>query len=1531
MRKLLAAAGVLCTIHVYAQAPYLVTDLNTSFTPTAESSLPKSFTESNGSVYFSAATAAAGTELFKTNGVTAQLVKDLRPGAGGSGPASFVDLGNGTFVFSAADDTHGRELWISDGTEGGTALVKDILPGSGSSSVVPLVRLGSRAFLSTSTGLWITDGLEAGTQLLATVSTSSLRFTVFNGIFYFSSGESLWRSDGSAGGTFVVKSGIAPRNITATADRLFLAAWDVAHGYELWTSDGTEAGTTIIKDINAGAGGSFNTSSTITMGLIGSAVVFFASDGAHALSLWRSDGTDAGTLLYHEFANTSTSVAPSLQSAAGVAFFTLTGSLWRTDATDAGTFSLPDAISAYAMLPTPALLYFVARDASNGYRLWKSDGSPVGTVKIAPAVGIGEADPQLRYAGGKLYFAGSTGTTGIEPWTSDGTAAGTVMLANLMADPPASANPAELTAASSLIFFIANDGTAPSQLWRSDGTAAGTVKLTQFPDIGYTTLSGLTAWNGQLFFRHGQGELWRSDGTAAGTVLVKQVSVGTLVPASNYLYFASAYYPYGVWRTDGTAAGTIQVSGTYSSALIGEIAGRLYFTAEGYLWSTEGTAESTVKVANLGYLNTVPVIMGGAIYYSSTSDYPNYELWKNDGTPEGSSRVKDIRVGTPGSNPHDLTPAGSLLYFMADNGTSGDELWRSDGTEAGTFLLKDILPGAGSSTPTSMVALNGLLYFAINNGIDGYELWKSDGTVAGTAPVADIAPGSTSSDPQELTVADSKVWFSASNPASGAELWSSDGTAAGTTMVADIEPGSGSSSPGEMTQAGRSLYFSASTSAGRELWALHLAASAFSISDARIVEQDSGSQALRFTVTRTGDLSQAATIAFATANGTATAGADYTARSGSLSFGIGVISLFVDVQVLGDDLIEQNESFFVSISSPSSGVIEDNSGTGTIEDDDRTSALSVGFVQDSYSQARRIVVTNGGPSSATNVELRYVESPASHVFNSYYGSGCVSSEGTVVCTLETLLPGESRTIDVSRYWDYAGGIFYDHQNPPGTTATATVTGTEFDPNLADNKVTRMFSADERLMTPAFLVAGTSAAAEYLSAYVNSSPTSVTLTSTNAIVAISPDPATIPGGQRAATFSLQVGNAAGTTMLSTSVDTAMVIPIVMPGGTPKLDVMFNGPTGYSTSLRYGQDIVIPVHVLARTFAGALPTGIVQLLDETGAVVTQGTLDATATITFTRSGLLPGTYIYGARYAGDANFNPLTVTFPSYTMRGWQTSTSVILPRVICGNTAEVMIVVSTQDSTTAPTGQVKLTLGNEVLTLNLVPGQGPGTSKATAQVSLPQAYYYLPASYIPTGTFDASSGYDYLPAVGGCSPIGLSATATATNRVALTWNPTGAASYEVHRSDYYNNSLQFLGYATTNGYVDTQAQPDHTYIYRVRPTGGAMSEPDIATTFLFLNDPLVPRVTTIRATHLLQLRTATNFARTTGRLPLYVAIAPAPAISGAIRPAHIQELRNAIDEARRYLGVLPVTYTDPVLTPGMPVKAIHIQELRNALK
>src|SRR5690606_15630135 len=123
----------------------------------------------------------------------------------------------------------------------------------------------------------------------------------------------------------------------------------------------------------------------------------------------------------------------------------------------------------------------------------------------------------------------------------------------------------------------------------------------------------------------------------------------------------------------------------------------------------------------------------GSLYFVAGGAGVGNELWKSDGTPEGTMLVKDILPGDGSSNPMGLTVAGPRLFFFANDGVSGNELWASDGSPLGTALVRDINPGAGSSVlfflpgaPTPLVAVRNLLFFPANDGENGTELWRSD-------------------------------------------------------------------------------------------------------------------------------------------------------------------------------------------------------------------------------------------------------------------------------------------------------------------------------------------------------------------------------------------------------------------------------------------------------------------------------------------------------------------------------------------------------------------------------------------------------------------------------------------------------------------------------------------------------------------------------------------------------------------------------------------------------------------------------------
>ena len=81
-----------------------------------------------------------------------------------------------------------------------------------------------------------------------------------------------------------------------------------------------------------------------------------------------------------------------------------------------------------------------------------------------------------------------------------------------------------------------------------------------------------------------------------------------------------------------------------------------------------------------------------------------FELWKTDGTAQGTAMVKDAYAGVLGSYPQNLVNAGGTLFYKAFDPSGGYELWKSDGTAAGTAMVKDIYPGAHRLLPRDLTA-----------------------------------------------------------------------------------------------------------------------------------------------------------------------------------------------------------------------------------------------------------------------------------------------------------------------------------------------------------------------------------------------------------------------------------------------------------------------------------------------------------------------------------------------------------------------------------------------------------------------------------------------------------------------------------------------------------------------------------------------------------------------------------------------------------------------------------------------------------
>ena len=226
---LLVLLVVLSGSSVLAQAT-LIQDINTGST----NSNPTNYIEFNGEVVF-AADDGSGTELWKTDGVTATLVANINP-AGGSNPSEFAIVNNLLF-FAANDGTTGTELYVYDGAN--VTQVLDINPG---------VFSGNPRFITP---------LPGGNVVI---------FAADDGV----NGNELWRSDGTPGGTFMIvdlfPGGVPPfgvfsgnpSNFTPFLGELFFSADNGASGTELFRTDGTAGGTSLVADIYPGTGLPFN-------------------------------------------------------------------------------------------------------------------------------------------------------------------------------------------------------------------------------------------------------------------------------------------------------------------------------------------------------------------------------------------------------------------------------------------------------------------------------------------------------------------------------------------------------------------------------------------------------------------------------------------------------------------------------------------------------------------------------------------------------------------------------------------------------------------------------------------------------------------------------------------------------------------------------------------------------------------------------------------------------------------------------------------------------------------------------------------------------------------------------------------------------------------------------------------------------------------------------------------------------------------------------------------------------------------------
>jgi hypothetical protein len=127
-----------------------------------------------------------------------------------------------------------------------------------------------------------------------------------------------------------------------------------------------------------------------------------------------------------------------------------------------------------------------------------------------------------------------------------------------------------------------------------------------------------------------------------------------------------------------------------------------------------------------------------------------------------------------------------------------------------------------------------------------------------------------------------------------------------------------------------------------------------SVNDVNSLEPDSGTVNTTFTVSLSHPTSKTVTVNYSTENATATAGTDYTSKTGSLTFEPGDTSKTVNVSIAGDNLFEVNETFNLVLSNPSNAGITDGTGEGTIQDNDTAPTVNFATANQSGEEGETI-------------------------------------------------------------------------------------------------------------------------------------------------------------------------------------------------------------------------------------------------------------------------------------------------------------------------------------------------------------------------------------------------------------------------------------------------------------------------------------------------------------------------------------------------------------------------------------------------
>lgn len=810
--------------------PILLKDINSA---ESEGSSPFNYMAAGPATYFFAKQTDGQTALWKTDGTaggTTILQTGMQPGEN-----TFAVL-NGFLYYPAADAVHGMELWRTDLSTGQTSFFFDHDPGDWSSDPSCLTAFEGRVHYGADWSIvqstdgtpeGTTDGNESGAKLRSCFMEykNSLYYSAYqpdyigdNDQYYLA-----WFGSGGSGRT----TDLAPKKLLGIyKDRLYFIAASADDSIGLWSTGGTLESIQQVREILP-SGYVFGYDAAEYNGLL----YFTTHDQINGYRLWATDGSEAGTVAVTDLSGSPSTfmiagvIQPDGSETPGGLLIMDNDALWRFDGAGGDPLLLANLIGFVKENDDENdpggvifnnVYYFHAWDAEHGVELWRTDGTSAGTTRLADIWPGQRGSMPFRFSpcGSRLCFTADDGVHGKELWQTDGTPEGTTLVADINTSPSA-ANPRQFIPAGDLVYFLARDGVTEANLWRTDGTSAGTVALNNDPMVLFEWRKFFhPRWatvGDSLFFmasdpEHGF-ELWKSDGTQAGTKRVKDIIPGAassnperLIAVEDRVFFSIQTPGPGeeLWVSDGSEAGTRMVKDQARNLTgLARLGNRAVFsiyssaTSTCDLWITDAPATNAAKLSDdlciRGGYESDGVAYEDRLYFSAGQNGESYYLWTTDGTPDGTKKIP-LSNGNGGfyetTIPSNLAVTNSGLYVVANDNSSVALFRIPPGGEEAQFIKKF------SSGNNMRIFLQDMVGFGQQMALQielyteetgGYarQFWISDGTPSGTwrLQVGSTVPG-------HLMPSGKALFFPAIDPNGGMQLWQTDGSSAGTHQIA---------------------------------------------------------------------------------------------------------------------------------------------------------------------------------------------------------------------------------------------------------------------------------------------------------------------------------------------------------------------------------------------------------------------------------------------------------------------------------------------------------------------------------------------------------------------------------------------------------------------------------------------------------------------------------------------------------------------------------------------------------------------------